>query len=168
METTIRHFEDDGRTPNHPRLPLVILHLDKADEGEDLARWFERRFVANGWSGTWRWIVYPFHHYHTNTHEVLGVYAGSARLKLGGEDGMEFDVRPGDVLALPAGLGHMGLTHSPDFQVVGAYPDGREPDLVRAGEMDTKEALRAIREVPLPDRDPVFGADGPLMEIWRA
>lgn len=167
MEPTVRHFADDGRTPNHPRLPLVILHVDELPAMEDPAAWLERRFMANGWKNTWRWVVYPFHHYHTNAHEVLGVFAGSARLKLGGERGGEFDVRAGDVLVLPAGLGHMGLSHTPDFEVVGAYPGGKEPDLVRAGEMDTKEALRAIARVPLPDRDPISGEDGPLMEIWK-
>ena len=28
-------------------------------------------------------------------------------------------------------------------------------------------ALKSIPEVPLPDKDPVYGADGPLRDLWK-
>lgn len=162
-----RFFADDGRTPNHPRLPLIVMRCTQAADAEDPAEWLEKRFTAHGWGSTWRWGVYSYHHFHSTNHEVLGVSRGSASLMLGGEKGGEFEVTAGDVLVLPAGLGHMCLTASQDFQVVGAYPRGEEPDLIRTGEGNLDAARGRIEKVPLPDRDPVYGAKGPLTEHWR-
>ena len=92
---------------------------------------------------------------------------GSAKLLLGGEEGGEFEVTVGDVLVLPAGLGHMCLNASEDFQVVGAYPRGEQPDLMRPGESNPDAARGRIEKVPLPELDPVYGADGPLKDHWR-
>jgi uncharacterized protein YjlB len=58
-----------------------------SDRGNKGADWLEKKFAANNWTNSWRWGVYPFHHYHSNTHEVLGVFRGSALLHLGGEKG---------------------------------------------------------------------------------
>lgn len=167
---SVHHFPDDGRTPNHPELPLVVMQVAELREAADPARWLEVRFTANGWSGTWRWGVYPFHHFHTTNHEVLGVSSGTATLLLGGEKGGEFEVGLGDVIVLPAGLGHKCLRASPDFQVVGAYPGGDSPDLLRSGEVDPdemNEARRRVARVPLPERDPIHGSDGPLVQAWK-
>ena len=160
-------FADDGHTPNHPNLPLIVVRHTEAADSDDPAAWFEKRFTAHGWGSTWRWEVYPYHHFHSTNHEVLGVSRGSANLMLGGENGEEFQVTLGDVLVLPAGLGHMSLSASQDFQVVGAYPRGEKPDLVRAGEGNLDAARGRIEKVPLPDLDPVYGAQGPLKEHWR-
>lgn len=162
----LRHFPDDGRTPNHPRLPLVIYHAE-IPERDDPADWLEERFTGNGWTGTWRWGVYDFHHYHSTDHEVLGVSSGTATLMLGGERGERFDVACGDVIVLPAGTGHKCLEASPDFRVVGAYPQGGSPDLIRAGESDIEAARERIARVPLPEKDPIHGTHGPLTESWQ-
>ena len=89
-----------------------------------------------------------------------------ALLKLGGSHGEEFRVRPGDVIIIPAGVGHQCLDASEDFQVVGAYPRGEEPDLLRSGEADLKVARERIAKVPLPEQDPLHGKDGPLLQLW--
>ncbi|MDU4435268.1 MAG: hypothetical protein E7I42_20560, partial [Pluralibacter gergoviae] len=72
--------------PNNARLP--VLHYRQAivrpDAGLDLASTMEQRFNRNGWPPQWRWGIYDFHHYHTEGHEVLGVFAGSAQVMLGG------------------------------------------------------------------------------------
>ncbi|MBO0994440.1 cupin domain-containing protein [Bacillus sp. SD088] len=69
-----------------------------------------------------------YHHYHSNTHEVLAVVSGWANLQLGGEKGVEVKVTKGDVIVLPAGTGHKLIEKSPEFGVVGAYPNGNKYD----------------------------------------
>ncbi|WP_035614138.1 cupin domain-containing protein [Haloferula sp. BvORR071] len=166
-EIETRLFPDDGRTPNHPTLPLIVMRHTEAADAEDPAEWFEERYAANGWGSTWRWGVYSYQHFHSTNHEVLGVARGSASLMLGGEEGGEFRVAVGDVLVLPAGYGHMCLSASEDFQVVGAYPRGEKVDLIRPSEGNLDAARGRIEKVPLPERDPVYGEEGPVMEFWR-
>lgn len=168
LAVVTRRFEDDGETPNNPTLPVVLLRGTPASTAPDPASWFETTFARNGWGGSWRWGVYPFHHYHTNNHEVLGVARGSARLLLGGVSGECFEVEVGDVIAIPAGVGHKCEESSSDFLVVGAYPDSRGPDLVRSGEGVPDDQRAMIRQVPLPATDPVFGPDGPVCKVWAS
>jgi uncharacterized protein YjlB len=160
------HFENDGSIPNS-RLPLLLYRGEFAETGERGAVWVEETFARNGWSNSWRNGVYPYHHYHPNTHEVLGIYQGSALLCLGGESGREIEVRAGDVIVIPAGVGHKNLGASSDFAVVGAYPDGMSPDLGKEDPRSIEDALKRIAGVPLPDADPVRGTNGGLKEIWR-
>jgi uncharacterized protein YjlB len=51
--------------------------------------------------------------------------------------------------------------------VIGAYPPSGKYDLCRGSKADYARAIAAIAEVPLPTTDPVFGADGPLFQLWR-
>ena len=99
---------------------------------------------------------------------MLGVFSGTATLLLGGEKGEHFEVYTGDVIIIPAGVGHQRLASSGNFQVVGAYPGGREPDLLRPGDGNADAIRLRISEVPLPTLDPVFGKDGPLLECWKS
>ena len=85
---------------------------------------------------------------------------------LGGAHGEEFVVRPGDVIVIPAGVGHKCLEASEDFMVVGAYPRGEQPDLVQAS--DRMSDRQRISAVPLPEEDPLYGANGPLFDHWKA
>lgn len=161
-------FADDGRTPNHPSYPVLLYKSAVAASVEDKGAWLEERYLTNGWSGTWRAGVYAFTHYHSTAHEVLGVSRGSAVLQLGGDDGRAIAMAAGDVVALPAGTGHRCLRNSDDFEVVGAYPEGQDPDLLRAGEGEIEAAREAIRAVPEPSADPLHGASGPLKSFWSS
>jgi uncharacterized protein YjlB len=160
-------FTDDGIVPNNPRLPLVI-YREALDRGPDAARACEMRFAGNGWSGGWRGGVYPYHHYHSTAHEALGIIAGSAKVRLGGESGTVVDLNAGDVVVIPAGVAHKGEMASPDLLIVGAYPGGRGPDMQIPGKGDRERALANITAVPPPAADPVCGASGPLLESWRS
>lgn len=156
-------FEDDGGIPNST-LPLLLYRGEFSARGEEGARWLEESFAGNEWTNSWRNGVYPFHHYHSNTHEVLGVYLGSALLHLGGKSGREIEVKAGDVIVIPAGTGHKRIMASADFSVVGAYPDGKEPDLLQDRPDDVEQRIAAV---PIPEADPVRGGFGGLKKIWN-
>ena len=81
--------------------------------------------------------------------------------------GCEFDIAAGDVAILPAGTGHQRISSSADFSVVGAYPPGPRMDLQRPTPDSHAKALKTIPRVALPKTDPVMGADGPLVRLWR-
>jgi uncharacterized protein YjlB len=159
-------FNDDGVFPNSV-LPLLVYRKALTRDGQDPASLLEERFAYNDWSNSWRNGVYSFAHYHSTTHEALGVYSGSARLRLGGEHGQTIEVRAGDVILIPAGVAHQNIGASPDFSVVGAYPDGRNWDLLRGLPGERPKSDRTIAALPIPDYDPIYGADGPLRQIWK-
>ena len=96
-------FDDDGVVPNNPRLPLVV-YRGVLESGSGAAAACETLFASNGWSGGWRGGVYPYHHYHSTAHEALGMVAGSAKVRLGGDSGTVIDLYAGDVVVIPAGV----------------------------------------------------------------
>ncbi|MDB5489973.1 MAG: hypothetical protein JWQ58_3688 [Reyranella sp.] len=160
-------FDGDDETPNNPTLPLLV-YRDVVPVGEgNAAGWFERTFAAHGWADGWRNGIHLFLHFHTGTHEVLGIAAGRATVRFGGASGQVLDVMAGDVVVLPAGTGHQRLDASADLLVIGAYPRNGRFDQKRPGEMDREVARRAVAAVPLPEMDPVAGLDGPLGRLWR-
>jgi uncharacterized protein YjlB len=159
-------FGDAGAIPNNPALPLVVFKnaVERGSSADELARKFEELLPRGGWRAAWRWGVYDFPHYHSTAHEVLGCYRGSASLRLGHTKGVTLDIAPGDVVIIPAGVGHQNLGSSADFHVVGGYPAGQDADLMRAdaSASEQRAARERIARVPLPSGDPVFGARGPL------
>jgi uncharacterized protein YjlB len=156
-------FDDDGRIPNS-RLPVVV--HDNVPAAHDAAR-CEELLGGNTWVPDWRNGIFSFHHFHSTTHEALGIVAGEAEVMLGGPSGRRFGVGAGQILVLPAGTGHCNLGSSLDLLVIGAYPDGRKWDLRRGDPAEREEVLENIRKVPPARADPVEGPDGPLMELWR-
>jgi uncharacterized protein YjlB len=157
----------EGPFPNNPTLPVILYRgaLEGAP-GEELARRIERAFHAHGWTDGWRDTVYDYAHYHSTAHEVLGCFAGHARVELGGGK-LTVELRAGDVVVLPAGVAHKNLGASDDFAVVGAYAGGRKYDMRRGRQGEREDAEQQIARVPLPEQDPVFGSLGPLIEAWQ-
>lgn len=157
------HFEDDGTIPNNPSLGVAI-YTGVFKKNPDT---IEDTFNSNGWTNSWTNGVFDYHHYHSNTHEALGVRSGSAVILLGGENGQELEVTVGDVAVLPAGTGHKKISASDDFQIVGAYPGGVSPNK-KTGKADERPyVLEDIQNTPLPQTDPVYGNEGPLVENWK-
>lgn len=159
-------LQDDGSIPNNPNLPLLVYAGALALPSNDPARPCEVIFESNQWGGGWRNGIYPFHHYHSTAHEVLAIAKGTAKVQFGGQEGPVIDVQPGDVVIIPAGVGHKNLGSSADLLVVGAYPSGQSWDMCRGSADERPEALDNITNVPLPERDPVYGEEGPLVTHW--
>src|SRR6202163_256888 len=124
-------FADAGRVPNNPSLPRIVYRA-ALETGLRCASVGERLFANNGWSGAWRNGIYAHHHYHSTAHEVLGIAAGDARVRLGGEAGQTVELRAGGVVVIPAGVAHKREAASPDLLVIGSYPQGQRPDICRA------------------------------------
>jgi uncharacterized protein YjlB len=160
-------FDDTGNIPNHPTLPLLVYKRAVKIGGADPAAVFEQLFPGGGWRAAWRYGVYDFPHYHSTAHEVLGCYRGSATIRLGHTTGVTVVVKAGDVVIIPAGVGHQNLGASADFHVVGGYPRGQQVDLLRGLAGERPQADENIARVPLPTGDPIFGPGGPLREHWR-
>ena len=160
------YLKDDGTIPNNP-LPMLVYPAAVDTSGSDPAAPFERLFAQNNWTHSWRNGIYPFPHYHSTAHEVLGIASGTAQVRLGGEQGVVLDVKPGDVVLLPAGVGHQNLGASPDLLVVGAYPQGQDWDLCRGDSGEHEQALDNIAQVALPTADPVCGDQGGTNEYWN-
>ena len=160
-------FTDDGAIPNN-RLPMLYYSAGLSLFGDpDPAGTIESFFRKNDWGhGLWRNGIYPFVHYHSHTHEVLGVATGKARVRFGGERGKQLDLEPGAIVVLPAGTGHQCLSATADLLVVGGYPPEGTYDLCRGTPAERIRALGRIRRVPRPKTDPLFGATGPLTMLW--
>lgn len=155
-------FADDGAIPNS-ELPLLVYR--DAVPADPAA--IERIFAANRWPPAWRGGVHPFHHFHSTAHEVLGVARGEATVLFGGPNGQVLTVKAGDVVVVPAGVGHCNQGHSDDLLIVGAYPgNGPRPDLRRGRPEEHDTAAAAIARVPVPASDPVTGLVAPLRGLW--
>ncbi len=161
-------LRDDGVIPNNPSLPLLVfrraIDLSGTPDPENV---IEEVFGRNGWGDMWRNGIYPFTHYHSMIHEVLGVARGRAKVRFGGPLGRDIDVEAGDVAVLPAGTGHQRLWQSHDLTVIGAYPPSGTYNLCQGTPAEYARARAAIPQVPLPDSDPVFGPEGPMMRLWK-
>jgi len=166
LPVELYRFDDDGRIPNNPTLPLLLYRGGFSLDGDPAAT-CEALFDQNGWTGGWRNGIFGYHHFHSTAHEVLGIARGEARVRFGGEQGAVVSVSAGDVVVIPAGVGHCRESASRDLLVVGAYAGGRHQDLCAGRSGERPGVLENIGRVPLPTADPIAGPDGPLLEHWR-
>ena len=165
METLLID-KPSGGVPNN-KLPVMIYHRVIPPNIVDNADYLEHLFRSNGWPPQWRYPVYTFTHFHSNTHEALGVFAGTARLQLGGENGKIIEVKVGDVLLLPAGNGHKQISADEEFMLVGAYPPEMKADLCHDEPAQLTARTKAVVAVPLPATDPVTGHNEGSMITWH-
>jgi uncharacterized protein YjlB len=161
-------FRDDGKIPNHPRWPVIVYwSAVQLPRTLDPAAIMEELFESNGWADSWRNGIYDYLHYHSRIHEVLGVARGSAKVRLGGDRGRTFKFSAGDIVILPVGTGHQCLAASKDFLVVGAYPPSGTYDECRPDAHEHDGRVKSVAKVKRPRKDPVFGAKGPLLNLWK-
>ncbi|WP_168797487.1 cupin domain-containing protein [Neolewinella litorea] len=142
-------------------LPVVLYReaFTAPDSGR-LTDQVKKRLHTAGWGNQWIAGIYPYPHYHSNTHEVLVILEGHCTVELGGPEGHPVEVNAGDVLLLPAGTGHACYTKS-SYRVLGAYPGGRSWDLIT----DAAEH-RPPDDLPMPQHDPI-GERGVMRKVWQ-
>jgi len=103
--------------------------------------------------------------------KALGVYVGSARLRLGGR-GTARPSRSAPATSFSFRAGVAPSPHrraSPDFGVCGSLPGwARVGFASRVCLANAPQSDRTIAALPIPDYDPIYGADGPLRQIWES
>lgn len=158
-------IEDDGVFPNNGALPL-ILYTKIPIETSLAPEAIERLFAENRWIPSWRNGVYPFHHYHSTAHEMLGCYAGWAQVLFGGNDGYVAEISAGAGVLIPAGISHKRLSSGDSFGVAAAYLEDQSPDMCYGRVGERPEADRRIAALDKPQSDPVLGSTGPAVTLW--
>lgn len=165
--TKLIHVQENEPFPNNP---LPVLHYSKAvngltgspDAAQNVLDFFEKNGYTNGWIDG----IFYYHHFHANTHEALACVSGEAMVQLGGPDRETYLFQKGDVLLLPAGTAHKRVDATEDFRIIGAYPDGMDPDMQKGEAEDYEKIKERIADVPVPKTDPVGGEDGAVSKHW--
>ncbi|GAA0594994.1 hypothetical protein GCM10009001_08900 [Virgibacillus siamensis] len=94
------------------------------------------------------------------------IVIGSGRIYIGGTKLTEVRNSPFEKSGA-LGAGHKRLECSDDFSVIGAYPNGQNYDFCYGCADERPDKLENIKQVPLPDNDPLFGKNGPLFSYWQ-
>ncbi|BDD59798.1 hypothetical protein MAP00_004987 [Monascus purpureus] len=148
--------------------PLIIYHNAFDATPSELAAHLEK---VGAVSPQWTYTMYNTTHYHSTTHEVLGVVSGRARLCFGGEGNpnrFEPTVGKGDLIIVPAGVGHRLLVdldaHQNAFKMLGAYPPGKQWDMCY-GKPGEEEKAGTIKKLAWFHLDPLYGRNGPVLHV---
>jgi uncharacterized protein YjlB len=160
-------LSENENFPNNTILPVLIYRNVFQFITNDPASEIEQIFIKNSWGGTWRNGIYNFHHYHSISHEVLGLYSGWADLQIGGPGNEPMRLQKGDLIILPAGTAHRKINSGNNFAVVGAYPGGQDWDMNYGKPEELENAKNNIAHVSLPETDPVFGKTGKIFDFWK-
>ncbi|KAJ9619198.1 hypothetical protein H2203_008527 [Taxawa tesnikishii (nom. ined.)] len=116
----------------------------------------------------WRYTMYQQSHFHSTSHEVLGIASGEAKLCFGHEDNpkkVEEVLRKGDVVVVPAGVAHRLLEDlKGGFEMVGSYPTGCNWDMCY-GKKGEEGKIKGIEKLGWFKKDPVYGDEGPALDV---
>jgi uncharacterized protein YjlB len=163
-----RHIiTDNGQFPNNATLPLLTYTHAITMENKIDSKSVVDLLESNGWTNAWENGIYDYHHYHSITHEVLVIISGTVRVQFGGEEGIALEFTVGDVVIIPAGVAHKKLSDHSNFKCVGAYPDGRDYDVLKGNPGERPKADENIKSLPVPEADPIYGMSGPLFSNWQ-
>jgi uncharacterized protein YjlB len=169
LKTTIKQISAHNFIPNTSlqQKPLLIYHstFPSTATVSDIENHLRAVGVV---VPQWRYTMYSTTHFHSTTHEVLVVSNGKAKLCFGGEENSDRVVEvvgKGDVMVVPAGVGHRLLEDlSDNFEMVGSYPPGKEWDMCYGKAVEEKKA-QGIKGLGWFERDPVYGDEGPVLGV---
>ncbi|PWY94853.1 cupin domain protein [Aspergillus sclerotioniger CBS 115572] len=171
ISVTSRQIPKWGGIPNTSvqSKPLMIYHKAFNASASDLATHLEEIGEVRP---QWVYSMYSQTHFHSTTHEVLGVVSGRARLCFGGEanpERFEPTVEKGDLIIVSAGVGHrllddLGAGHE-SFKMVGAYPPQKQWDMCYGESREENKVSRNIQELDWFHSDPLYGTDGPVLQV---
>lgn len=170
IQITSRQIPAWSRIPNTSiqSKPLIIYHAAFSASSSELTSRLEE---VGEVVPQWLYGMYPQTHFHSTTHEVLGVVSGRASLCFGGEgnpERFEPTVQSGDMIIVPAGVGHRLLedldAREQPFKMVGAYPPDKDWDMCYGREGE-EEKVKEIEKLGWFRRDPLFGDDGPALHV---
>lgn len=145
--------------------PLLIYHSAFNGDALEISSHLEKVGAVDP---QWTYSMYPTSHFHSNTHEVLSVVAGEARLCFGHEgnpDRYEPVVSKGDIIIIPAGVSHRLLEDLDEqFTMVGSYPPGKVWDMCY-GKKGEEDKINKIGSLEWFSKDPLYGEHGPALEV---
>ncbi|KAJ5539349.1 hypothetical protein N7513_007681 [Penicillium frequentans] len=127
-------------------------------------------------------------HYHAATHEAHTVLHGRATYLLGKSSldpetdtkgdpiGLHFTVSAGDVFVFPAGVTHFVIDTEDDYEILGFYSLNAQNSIDEPYDMEyaldsveeTDEKRKKCELVPVPVHDPIYGKEGPMIQIWNS
>ncbi|KAJ5084917.1 hypothetical protein NUU61_009496 [Penicillium alfredii] len=129
---------------------------------------------GNHWEKRGEWGPLWEAHFHPNTHECYAIIRGQSTLVLGREHaattgGVEVDVSAGDVVVVPAGVSHRSISADNEYRYIGVYPEAAPKwrNNFCKGKEDMHLLVEEITSVAVPEDDPVYGKDGPLVTLWQ-
>lgn len=156
----------DDTFPNNGLLPLLVYRKAFPSMHDGVVDIIREILETNSWKDSWVNGIYDYHHYHSTAHEVLVVLNGFARVQFGGPGGITLSVEKGDVVIIPAGVAHKRIDDAEGFSCLGAYPQGQQYDMSYGMKGERPATDENIRNVPMPENDPLYGNDGPLVKNW--
>ncbi|NBV76766.1 cupin [bacterium] len=161
-------FLDNGTIPNSRHPVLVYKNAFDFTDRSSVYREVEVHVSAHGWRLEWEWRIYRYTHWHSTAHEALACIEGDAVVEVGGPQyGEEYNVIPGTIMVIPAGVAHRNKRYSSDFKVLGMYPEEQKWNLIKGARTFSPIGRRQSRKVPVPRADPFFGPKGPLTKLWH-
>ena len=161
------NIKDNGIFPNNNNLPVIVYKRVLELPALFASNAVRKLFKKNDWKNDWKSGVFECHHYHSITHEALGVCKGATTLLLGGDSGIKLQVEKGDVIIIPAGVAHKNLGKENQITCIGAYPGGSDYDMNYGRLGERPKTDENITRVPLPAKDPVFGTKGGITLYWK-
>lgn len=159
---------EDENFPNNGLLPLLVYKEAFQINDDQASDMIKEILETNSWTQAWVDGIYDYHHYHSTAHEILVALKGSCRVQFGGPNGVTITLGRGDVAIIPAGVAHKKISDADGFQCLGAYPAGQEYDMNYGKPEERPAADERIHKVPMPESDPLYGTDGPLIKNWRS